>query len=67
MKTAAVVCDNHKIPTFRKALEGSDFSYTEKGHFTPETFVFHVKYNPVHMNRLKKLIKKANHDSKHSN
>lgn len=57
MKSAAVVCDNWKLPTFKKHLDAAGYSYTEHPGFTARATVLKVAFEWVH--KLKPVIEAA--------
>lgn len=58
MKTAAVVIDDWKLPTFKKHLDAAGYTYTEHPGITKETLTLKVRYEWVAA--LKPIIETAN-------
>lgn len=58
MKTAAVVMDDWKLPTFKKHLDAAGYAYTEHPGITKGTLTLKVKYEWVAA--LKPIIEAAN-------
>lgn len=47
-KTAGIVCDNWKIPIFKKHLDAAGIKYEEPVPFTEDTSVIKAAYEWVH-------------------
>lgn len=62
MKTAGVVVDDYKVPTFKRVLDAAGYSYTEGKGPTAGTTVLQVKYTWV--GTLKPVIEQAERESK---
>lgn len=62
MKTAAVVLDAWKLPTFKKHLDAAGYTYTEYPGITADTLVLQVKYEWAR--DLKPIIEAANTECK---
>lgn len=58
MKTAAVVIDGWKLPTFKRHLDASGYAYTEHPGITKGTLTLKVEYEWVA--DLKPIIEAAN-------
>lgn len=62
MKTAGVVVDDYKLPTFRRVLDAAGYSYTEHKGLTDGTTLMRVEYDWVAA--LKPVIEQAERESK---
>lgn len=58
MKTAGVVIDSWKLPTFKKHLDAAGYTYTEHPGITRGTLTLKVQYEWVAI--LKPIIEAAN-------
>lgn len=58
MKTAAIVVDTWKLPTFREHLTKAGFTYSEHPGLTDDTTTMRVKYEWVA--DLKPVVEQAN-------
>lgn len=47
MARASIVCDDWKLPVFRRRLQGAGFRYEDAGEFTPNTTALIVETNDL--------------------
>jgi hypothetical protein len=58
MQTAGIVVDAWKLPIFERHLGQSGYAWENKGAFTPDTLVLHVKTE--NLEALAGVVKAAN-------